>query len=107
MQTLSSYVCGRWQEGRGRFATLVNPATEAPLARCSTDGIDMAAVLRHGRDVGGPALRALSFEARGARLKALSAAIHGKREELIEVAIANGGCTRGDAKFDIDGATGT
>jgi oxepin-CoA hydrolase/3-oxo-5,6-dehydrosuberyl-CoA semialdehyde dehydrogenase len=33
--------------------------------------------------------------------------IHGHRDELIALAIANGGNTRGDAKFDIDGAAGT
>jgi 3,4-dehydroadipyl-CoA semialdehyde dehydrogenase len=37
----------------------------------------------------------------------MSKAIHGKREELIEIGRQNGGNTRGDAKFDIDGATGT
>jgi oxepin-CoA hydrolase/3-oxo-5,6-dehydrosuberyl-CoA semialdehyde dehydrogenase len=37
----------------------------------------------------------------------LSSAIHEKRDELIQLALENGGNTRGDAKFDIDGATGT
>jgi phenylacetic acid degradation protein PaaN len=107
MQTLSSYVQGRWHAGTGAGATLVNPATEEPLARCSSEGIDFRAVLAHARDVGGPALRALSWAERGERLKALSAAIHEHREELIDLAVANGGNTRGDAKFDVDGATGT
>ncbi len=40
-------------------------------------------------------------------LKALSAAIHDAREELIEASILNAGTTRSDAKFDIDGASGT
>src|ERR1700722_17202061 len=37
----------------------------------------------------------------------MSRAIHAHRDELISLAIANGGNTRSDAKFDIDGATGT
>ena len=37
----------------------------------------------------------------------MSAAIHEHREELIDIGMANAGNTRGDAKFDIDGATGT
>ena len=57
--------------------------------------------------VGGEALRALTFAERGQLLKALSKLIHAHRDELIELAIANGGNTRGDAKFDIDGASGT
>ena len=33
--------------------------------------------------------------------------MHGAREELIALAVANGGNTRGDAKFDLDGAAAT
>jgi oxepin-CoA hydrolase/3-oxo-5,6-dehydrosuberyl-CoA semialdehyde dehydrogenase len=40
-------------------------------------------------------------------LKGLSKAVHAAREELIEIGLRNAGNTRGDAKFDIDGATGT
>jgi len=107
MQTLSSYVRGSWVEGKGPAATLFDPTTEEPLAECSTGGIDFRAVLEHAREVGGPALRALSFAERGRILKDLSAALHERREELIEIAVKNGGNTRGDAKFDVDGATGT
>ena len=107
MQTLQSYVVGQWQSGSGTPALLVNPTSGEALAETSATGVDMAAVVRHAREVGGPALRALSFAARGELLKALSAAIHEQREELIELSTANGGNTRGDAKFDIDGATGT
>ena len=107
MQELESYVLGAWKKGSGQPAVLVNPATEEPLARASTAGIDMRAVLEHARSVGGPALRALSFAERARRLKALSGAIHAQREELIALSVANAGTTRSDAKFDIDGATGT
>ncbi|MEZ5965367.1 MAG: 3,4-dehydroadipyl-CoA semialdehyde dehydrogenase [Planctomycetota bacterium] len=107
MQTLASFVCGRWHEGAGDQQPLHDPTTEAQIGQCSSSGIDFAAAVRHAREVGGPALRALDFAARGAALKALSAAVHGIRDELIELSGRNGGSTRGDAKFDIDGATGT
>ncbi|MFT4538336.1 MAG: 3,4-dehydroadipyl-CoA semialdehyde dehydrogenase [Planctomycetota bacterium] len=107
MQTLESYVAGQWQSGTGAPAILVNPTTGEAVAETSSGGVDMAACVRHARDSGGPALRAMSFAERGQMLKALSVAIHEHREELIELATANGGNTRGDAKFDIDGATGT
>jgi len=107
MQTLSSYVQGSWVDASGDLATLHDPSTEEAIAQCGTGGIDMAAVLRHAREAGGPALRALSFPERGLLLKALSKAIHEHREELIDLSIRNGGATRGDAKFDLDGATGT
>jgi 3,4-dehydroadipyl-CoA semialdehyde dehydrogenase len=107
MITLTSYVLGRWHEGRGAAATLHNPTTEAEVARASSAGIDFQAVLAYARDTGGPNLRKLSFAERGKLLAAMSAAIHEKRDELIQVGLENGGNTRGDAKFDIDGATGT
>ena len=107
MQTLDSYVAGRWQKGQGKPQVLVNPASGESLAETSTAGIDFAAAARHAREIGGPALRALSFAARGELLKRLSAALHEQRDELIELATRNGGNTRGDAKFDIDGAIGT
>src|SRR5438270_11314049 len=107
MQTLQSYVEDRWVAGSGGAATLVNPATEEPLAEASTAGIDMGRALAHARDVGGPALRALTYAQRGEALRAWSKAIHAHRDELIGLAMANGGNTRGDAEFDIDGAIGT
>ena len=107
MMKLSSYLSGRWQAGSGEGAKLVDPATEEVLAETSTEGLDLGAALSHAREVGGPALRALSFAARGEVLRAMSRAIHERRDELIGLAIANGGNTRSDAKFDVDGAIGT
>ena len=107
MKSLRSFVEGRWIEGREPFSTLVNPATEEPLARTSTAGIDMGTALAFARSRGGPALRELSFAQRGELLKAWSKALHAARDELIGLAIQNGGNTRGDAKFDIDGGIAT
>jgi oxepin-CoA hydrolase/3-oxo-5,6-dehydrosuberyl-CoA semialdehyde dehydrogenase len=107
MNTLKSYLGGAWVAGEGPPETLVNPATEEPLAHCSSRGLDRAAALDHARRVGGPALRALTFAERGARLKAFADALVARREELIELGLQNGGNTRSDAKFDIDGATFT
>jgi oxepin-CoA hydrolase/3-oxo-5,6-dehydrosuberyl-CoA semialdehyde dehydrogenase len=106
MLTLRSYVEGRWVEGKG-VETLVNPATEEPLAEAGGEGIDRAAALDFARRKGGPALRAMTFAERGARLKAMCDAIQAHRDELLDLAIANGGNTRADAKFDVDGATFT
>jgi len=107
MIELSSHVCGAWVKGKGKPATLVNPATEEALATASTEGVDFGAALAFARDRGGPALRALTFKQRGELLRAMSKAIHAKRDELLGLATANGGNTRSDAKFDVDGAIGT
>jgi 3,4-dehydroadipyl-CoA semialdehyde dehydrogenase len=107
MQLLASYLSGSWSQGSGARATLVNPATEAPLAEVASGGHDLAAAFAHARAAGGPELARLTFAERGALLGALAKAIHGAREELIALAVANGGNTRGDAKFDIDGGAAT
>jgi len=104
MKILRSYLSGRWIEGSGAPQTLLNPATEEPLARASSEGLDLAAALEHARGKGGPALRALSFAGRGALLKEMAKAIQAHRDELLDLAVANGGNTRSDAKFDVDGA---
>ncbi|MBK9367816.1 MAG: 3,4-dehydroadipyl-CoA semialdehyde dehydrogenase [Deltaproteobacteria bacterium] len=107
MVRLKSYVNGAWFEGQAPFATLIDPATEAPVAEASTRGLDFAAAVKHAREVGGPALRALTFAQRAALIKEASRAIYAERERLLDIAQVNGGNTRGDAKFDVDGATAT
>ena len=107
MQLLASYVEGAWFQGKGKASQLVNPATEEVLAETSTEGLDFAKALAFARDKGGPALRALSFAGRSELLRAMSRVIHKNRDALLDLAMANGGNTRSDAKFDIDGASGT
>src|SRR3954462_2070713 len=107
MKTLRSFVQGRWVEGKEPLATLVNPSTEEPLARTSTAGIDFAAAVESGRSQGGPALRELTFAQRGELLKAWSKALHGARDELLTLAMQNGGHPRGGAKLEAAGCTAT
>ena len=77
MLVLRSFISGRWIEGSGATQTLVNPATEAPLATASSEGVDLSAALGYARNTGGPALRALGFAERGALLQGMADALHG------------------------------
>jgi oxepin-CoA hydrolase/3-oxo-5,6-dehydrosuberyl-CoA semialdehyde dehydrogenase len=76
---LRSHVRGAWAEGGAPGETLVNPATEEPLAQAAGAEIDRRAVLDYARTRGGPALRALSFAERGVLLKAMCDAMRGAR----------------------------
>ncbi len=103
---LKSYVSGQWTSGSGTPRPLYNPCTEEVIAETSTEGIDFAAALQFARSAG-PALRAMTFAQRGEMLGALASAWHEYRDELLQLATDSGGNTRSDAKFDVDGATGT
>src|SRR3954463_6472001 len=103
MQLLASLLAGTWSQGSGARTQLVNPATEEVLAEVHQGGHDLVAAFSHARTAGAAELAKRTFAERGALLAALAKAIHGAREELISLAVANGGNTRGDANFDIDG----
>jgi 3,4-dehydroadipyl-CoA semialdehyde dehydrogenase len=107
MQKLENYVLGAWRTGSGKLAPLHDPTTGEQIAEAGTGGIDMKAVLEHARAVGGPRLAEMTFAQRGAMLGECSKIINAARDELIEIAVRNGGNTRKDAKFDIDGAWST
>src|SRR5262245_1453789 len=107
MQLLTSYLSGAWSTGAGPKTALVNPATEAALAEVHGGGHDLGAAFAYARGAGSSELAQMTFAQRGALLAALAKAIHGAREELIALAVTNGGNTRGDAKFDLDGGAQT
>jgi 3,4-dehydroadipyl-CoA semialdehyde dehydrogenase len=106
MNTLRSFVAGRWHTADTDFTDLLDPSTEDVVARVSSTGVDFSAVIEHALRRGGPALRALTFGERGQLLKAMSRALREHRDELLELSRINNGTTAGDGAFDIDGATG-
>ncbi len=107
MQTLQSYLAGRWHEADRDFQTLVNPSTEEPLARASASGADLAAALAYGRLRGGTALATLTYAQRGEILKGLAKRLREQRDELLALSRDNNGATESDGAFDVDGAGGT
>ena len=107
MTKLKSYLCGVWQDGQTEGEPLFNPATEDVLAYVSADGLDRKAALDFARVQGGMALRALTFRQRGEMVQQTAALLQKNRDELIGLAMTNGGNTRSDAKFDVDGAIAT
>ncbi|MFC6088456.1 phenylacetic acid degradation bifunctional protein PaaZ [Saccharothrix lopnurensis] len=105
MAMLRSYVSGRWHTPDGEGAPLHDAVTGEEIARISSRGIDMAAALDHGRRVGGPALRELTFHQRAALLKALASHLREHRDELYALS-ARSGATRTDSLIDVDGGIG-
>ena len=104
MSVLRSYVDGSWY-APADGEPIHDAATGEEVTRVSSSGIDFAAALRHGRTVGGPALRELTFHDRAAIAKSVGMMLREHRDELYRLS-ARTGATLGDSKFDIDGGIG-
>ena len=65
-----------------------------------------SAALSYAREVGGPALRALTFHERANQLKALAKVLGEHKEEFYQLSYATG-ATQGDSWIDIDGGIST
>ena len=105
MSVLRSYVCGNWVSPSDQGVPVHDAVTGDEVAHVSSAGIDMQAVLDHGRTAGGPALRELTFHQRAALLKAVGGVLREHRDELYALS-ARTGATLGDSRFDIDGGIG-
>jgi oxepin-CoA hydrolase/3-oxo-5,6-dehydrosuberyl-CoA semialdehyde dehydrogenase len=103
---LESYVEGRWQAGGGEGVALRDATTGEVITHATADGLVAAAILGYARDVGGPALRALTFHERAAMLRALGKRLLELKEEFYELSFRTG-ATRTDSWVDIDGGIGT
>jgi oxepin-CoA hydrolase/3-oxo-5,6-dehydrosuberyl-CoA semialdehyde dehydrogenase len=104
MSVVRSYIAGRWFAPDG--GTPVHDAvTGETVAEVSSNGIDFGAALAYGRDVGGPALRELTFHERAELAKAVGQLLRKHRDELYELSYRTG-ATLYDSKFDIDGGIG-
>src|SRR6476620_3204347 len=107
MKTLKllNYERDRWTTGDGNVE-IVSAIDGAPVALTGSGGIDVGGMLRHAREVGGPALRKLTFHDRARMIKALGLAIMAHKEELYELNYLTG-ATRKDGWIDIEGGAGT
>ncbi len=103
---LQSYIAGKWQSGAGEGTALRDATTGLVIARASAEGFDSAAALSYAREVGGPALRRLTFHERANQLKALAKLLGEHKEEFYQLSYATG-ATQGDSWIDIDGGIST
>ncbi|MEY4345575.1 MAG: hypothetical protein RL032_1407, partial [Pseudomonadota bacterium] len=102
-ELLSNYLSGTWQNGTGTGTTLVDPVLGTELVRVDATGLDLTAGFAFARDVGGPALRALTYAQRAAMLAAANKVMQGHRDAYYEIATSNSGTVKNDSAVDIDG----
>ena len=68
---LSSYIAGQWFESSAVGKVVCDAVRGDPVCEVSSEGADMAGAVAYAREIGGPALRALTFHERAAALKAI------------------------------------
>ena len=107
MHRVESYVAGSWHRPPDGGRPLLDAATGEAVAELSPVGIDLAATVEHGRTVGGPALRELTFHQRASILRNVAKLLLGDdaKEQLYNLSHCTG-ATRGDSWIDIDGGAG-
>jgi oxepin-CoA hydrolase/3-oxo-5,6-dehydrosuberyl-CoA semialdehyde dehydrogenase len=103
---LQHFVKGQWLSTDDRDSVEILHAIHGNVhARASNEELDWQQVLNYGREVGNPALRALTFQERGLMLKALALHLHSKKERFYQLSQATG-ATRIDSWIDIEGGIG-
>ena len=107
MKTLKllNYERDQWVAGDGA-AEIRSAIDGSPVATTGSGGLDFGAMLTHAREVGGPALRKLTFHERARMIKALGLAVMSRKTELYELSYLTG-ATRKDGWIDIEGGAGT
>ncbi len=106
MRALKSYACGEWIEGSGKGAVVENAVTGEAIGLVSSEGLDFKKMLDYARQVGGPALRGLTFPKRAELIKDVAGVLKEHLPELYEIARSYG-ATKADAWMDIEGGLGT
>lgn len=103
---LLNYAKDGWVAASGNLAEVHSAVSGELVATTGSEGLDFKAMLDHARDVGGPALRKMTFHERAWMLKDLANAIMARKEELYELNYETG-ATRTDGWIDIEGGAGT
>lgn len=103
--TLQSFIAGHWI-GRQGAQVLRSAIDGHGVARTHEEAPDFAEAIDFARRRGLPALMAMDFQQRAARLKALGKYLMERKEELYAIS-QHTGATRADSWIDIEGGAGT
>jgi oxepin-CoA hydrolase / 3-oxo-5,6-dehydrosuberyl-CoA semialdehyde dehydrogenase len=105
MNKLGNYITGQWINGDGDGQTLYNAVTGDVIAAATTKGLDFKSIADYARTVGNPALRKMTFHARGNMLKALALHLRNHLDKFYAISYKTG-ATKADSWVDIEGGIG-
>jgi len=105
MQQINSFAAGKWIAPTAEARPIYSAVTSEKIAQAGS-ALDTQAMLDYARNVGGPALRALTFHDRARRLKALALHLKARKKPLYALSYSTG-ATHADSQIDIDGGITT
>ncbi len=105
MRKIKNYIHGQWIEAPGVEFVAHNAITGETIGEVSSEGLDYASILEYGRNVGGPALRKMTFQQRGLMLKALALYMLERKDKFYKLSYATG-ASKIDSWVDIEGGIG-
>ncbi len=105
MNKLGNYITGKWITGDGNGQLLFNAVTGDAISSASTKGLDFKSITDYARTIGNPALRKMTFHARGNMLKALALHLRNHLDTFYPISFQTG-ATKADSWVDIEGGIG-
>ena len=102
---INSFAAGAWIAPDADARMIASAVTGEPMARAGS-ALPVQDMLDHARNVGGPALRAMTFHDRARMLKALAVELGKHKQALYDLSFSTG-ATQSDHLIDIDGGIGT
>ncbi len=105
MLEINSFAAGKWIAPSADARPIYSAITNEQIAQAGSP-LDTQAMLDHARNVGGPALRKLTFHDRARRLKALALHLKAHKKPLYALSYTTG-ATHADSQIDIDGGITT
>ena len=103
---IPNYVRGQWINPKKNTISQYNAVTGDVIGEVGNDNIDFSAMLKYGREKGGPALRKMTFQERGQMIKKLALHLNGIKKKYYPLSYWTG-ATKVDSWIDIDGGIGT
>lgn len=104
---MQSYIAGQWQDNGqvvGQAHCALDGSVMADIAGHDLNG---GQILDYARNVGSPALRALTYLQRADLLKQIAAVLGENKDRYAELSARNNGATAMDTFLDVEGGIGT
>ena len=105
MKKIGNLLEGEWKTGSGEGIPLTHAITGQAIGLADSEGLPLDRAYIYAREVGGPALRKMTFQERGRMLKRLALFLQERKEDFYKVSWATG-ATRADSWIDIEGGIG-